>query len=257
MMFSCSRAEKISYYKSVDSTSSFLKKLASEGAADGRVVIAERQSAGRGRMGRGFESPEGKGVYLSFLMRPEAAPETIPMIAPCTVVAGCRAIYRACGIKPSIKWVNDILIGERKIAGILAETASSEGRVLYVVIGIGINTDALPEDFSEGLRGKAGSIYSETGCRCDRMKLIYELITELDRMNGEWPEISAEYLQEYRAGCITPGRQVIINDFSKEQNAFALEIADDFGLMVRLEDGSIKKITGGEATIRGTAGYCI
>ena len=138
---------KIFRYDTVDSTNTVCKSLAAQGAPSGTAVIARRQTAGRGRMGRSFESPEGLGLYLSVLWRPEGTPEDLLPLTPMAAVSAAGAIHRVTGAPVRIKWPNDLVLEGRKLAGILTEASLSGRGVDHVVIGIGVNLRQRPDDF--------------------------------------------------------------------------------------------------------------
>ena len=173
---------KLNAFETLDSTNTYLKKLAAEGASEGTVVIANAQTAGRGRMGRSFASAQGLGVYMSLLLRPDCAASCAQSLTANTAAAVCMAIETVSGVKPEIKWVNDLYLKGKKICGILCESAVSGDKLDYAVIGIGLNVITRPEDFPEERRHTAGSIYSQTGLIIERGKLISAILTELDGM---------------------------------------------------------------------------
>ena len=153
---------RIFRYDTVDSTNTVCKNLAAQGAPSGTAVIARRQTAGRGRMGRSFESPEGLGLYLSVLWRPEGTPEDLLPLTPMAAVSAAMAIRRVTGAPVRIKWPNDLVLGGRKLCGILTELESG-GEGLALVIGIGLNVSQRREDFPPELRETAGSLVMLTG----------------------------------------------------------------------------------------------
>ena len=157
----------------VDSTNNYLKRLALEGAPEGTVAVADAQSAGRGRLGRSFQSPPGTGIYLSILLRPPVAPERAVNLTACTAVAVCDAIEFAVGVRPQIKWTNDVLMDRRKICGILTEMSveGETGALQSIVVGIGVNCNQGMEDFPEEIRHVAGSVAMAAGGPCDRGRM--------------------------------------------------------------------------------------
>lgn len=158
------RRATVRCFAQIDSTNSYLKAEAMRGAPDGLCAIADRQTAGRGRAGRPFRSDAGQGVYLSMLLRPNCAPTAAMTMTAHVAVAVCRAL-EACGVQPGIKWTNDLVLGTKKLCGILTElTVEAEtGTVDSIVAGIGVNVRQRPEDFPPELRTIAGSVRSETG----------------------------------------------------------------------------------------------
>lgn len=248
---------KITFFESINSTNIKLKELAANNAPEGSVVIANEQTAGRGRLGRSFDSEKNVGIYLSYLMRP-AGMESISTLTARTAVMVRKAIFDAYGIDTGIKWVNDILLNDRKTVGILTElsTESESGYINNAVIGIGINVKKTV--FPKEIENIATSLENESG-RSDllRARLAAEIIKDLDVMAGEFPANSAYYLEEYRKNCISTDKdvKVINNADDTERKARSLEINPDFSLKVRFEDGTIRDIFSGEVSVRGLCGY--
>lgn len=251
------RRETVRCLDVVSSTNAYLKREAASGAPDGLCVVANEQTAGRGRSGRSFYSAADCGVYLSVLLRSHCPPEDAMTLTAHTAVAVCRAIGRACGVKPQIKWTNDIVLNGRKLCGILTELTleGESGLIDSIVIGIGTNVNYTAEDFPPELQDIAGSIFSETGVRADRARLAAEIILALDEMTEAWSADPRAYLEEYRSLCVTTGREVRVFRGDCARNAFALEITDDFALRVRYEDGTEEDLNSGEVSVRGLLGY--
>ena len=241
---------KLEAFESLDSTNTYLKKRAAEGAPEGTVVIANAQTAGRGRMGRSFASAPGLGIYLSMLLRPDAEAECVQSLTAGTAVAVCRAVERVCGVAPGIKWINDLFLKGKKICGILCESSVKSGSAEYVVLGIGLNVITRPQDFPEELRGSAGSLYSQTGIVYERGKLISAIISELSAMYETWKTDPRALLDDYRRRCIVLGKPVEVSPVTGGVfTAAAEEISDDFGLVLRLPDGSVRTVHSGEVSI--------
>ena len=251
------RRELVRCLESVDSTNTYLKREAMAGAADGLCAVANEQTAGRGRSGRSFASAPDCGVYFSILMRPDCAPADAVTLTAHTAVAVCRALEGACGVRAGIKWTNDIVLGTHKICGILTEMSveGESGALEYVVAGIGVNANNAPEDFPPELRQIAGSVFSETGVRVDRGKLAAALVRAMDEMYAAWQRDHRVYLEAYRARCVTTGREVRLLRGGRERRAYAEAVTDDFGLLVRYDDGTREEITSGEVSVRGLFGY--
>ncbi len=246
-------------FSQVNSTNTYAKKIALEGAVDGSVVIADEQTAGCGRMERPFHSPAGKGIYLSALLRPQLPPIELLPVTALSAVAVCNAVEQVCGLRPQIKWTNDLILGKRKLGGILTEMAleGESARLQYLVIGIGLNVLEQPEDFPPDLREVATSLSQALGRAVSRPKLAAAEIRELDRLytaleNGELEP----YRQAYRRDCVTLGKEVQIlrRDGSREQ-VTALDIDEQFGLVVRTAAGQLDTIRSGEVSVRGMYGY--
>ena len=227
------------------------------GAPEGLVVLAEEQTGGRGRLGRSFQSPRGCGLYLSALLRPHAEPAAVTDFTAWVAVAVCDGIEAACGIRPRIKWTNDIVLNGRKLVGILTELGleSETNSLQYLVTGIGVNVNHTPEDFSPDIRDMAGSLAMELGHPVRRVELAAAIIRALDRMYRSFPQDKQRYLDQYRADCLTPGNRVQLVTPVSRQEAYALEIDDQFRLVVELEDGTRKALSAGEVSVRGMYGY--
>ena len=241
---------KLNAFESLDSTNNYLKKLAAEGASEGTAVIANAQTAGRGRMGRSFASAQGLGVYMSLLLRPDCAACCARSLTANTAAAVCMAIETVSGIKPEIKWVNDLYLKGKKICGILCESAVSADKLDYAVIGIGLNVITRPEDFPEELRQKAGSIYSQTGLIIERGKLISAILNELDGMYAAWCEDKSAYLNEYKSRCTMLGKVITVISSDGEYDALAKDITPDFGLVVETVDGETRILHSGEVSLK-------
>ncbi|MCR5293564.1 MAG: biotin--[acetyl-CoA-carboxylase] ligase [Lachnospiraceae bacterium] len=250
------RTKTVLCVDSTPSTNLLLRSMAEEGAPDGQVVIADSQTKGRGRLGRDFYSPMGKGIYLSMLLRPDCPPEKTLTLTPCAAVAAVRAIEKTTGIRPSIKWVNDLLLGGKKTAGILTEMSieAESGSISYIICGIGINVLEDETDFSEELRNIATSIKLYSGKTCFRAALAAALIEEFDHMRKNWLSDSNGYLEAYRELCVTKNCAITIHEPSgKQRTAHAIGIGDDFSLEVVNEDGSRESLKSGEVSIRPLA----
>lgn len=236
----------------VDSTNNYLKNAAAAGAAHGTVAVADWQTGGRGRMGRRFDSPPGTGVYLSVLLRPACRAEELMTLTAQAAVAARRAIAAACGAEPGIKWVNDLVLGDRKICGILTELSveAESGLVSWAVVGIGINCNRALEDFPEPIREMAGSILSQTGRPVDRTLLSAELIRAL----SELPR--ADWQAEYREACVNLGKPVqILAPGQPPREGIAVDLGPQAELIVRFPDGAEEAVNAGEVSVRGLYGY--
>ncbi len=243
--------------ETVDSTNNYLKVLANDGAADGTVAVANEQTGGRGRLGRSFQSPKDKGIYLSAILRPPVMPVQAVNMTAFVAVAVCDAIEAACGVRPGIKWTNDIVLGNQKLCGILTEMGiEGEGvRLQYVIPGIGINVNHTEEDFAPDVREVATSLALSLGHPVSRGRLAAELINALDRMYACWRTDKTEYWEKYRRDCLTLGKEVRLLRGGGEEQAFAEDVDEDFGLVVRHPDGRRETVVSGEVSVRGLFGY--
>ncbi len=252
----CTVGSSLICLDSVDSTNNYAKRLANEGAPHGTVVLSEVQLEGRGRMGNSFSSPAGKGLYLSAILRPQLEPAQAVNLTAWTAVAVCTAVEQAVGVRPGIKWTNDIILQNRKLCGILTEMGleAESGRLQFVVVGIGLNVSQTEEDFGEQLRQKAISL-QQAGYTLRRAELAAAIIRALDTLAGDFPGEKQRYLEQYRRDCLTAGQPVRLLQNGTQREAFALRIDDQFALVVRLPDGTEQTVTSGEVSVRGLQGY--
>lgn len=246
-------------FDELDSTNIRAKQLALEGAADGTVVTADFQSAGRGRMDRSFQSPKGRGVYLTALLRPGLSPERLLPVTAMAGVAVCGAVEELCGVRPGLKWPNDPVLGGKKLCGILTELSveGETGRVQYLVLGIGVNVLHTVEDFSPEVAEMATSLSLALGRPVSRPALAAAEIRALDRLYADLMAGDlAKYLEAYRRDCVNLGRTVqLISPDGSRETAQALDIDDDFSLVVRTAAGAVKTVRSGEVSVRGMYGY--
>lgn len=247
-----SRMKTVICLDSTDSTNNELRKMAFDGATSGTVVIANEQSDGRGRRGRKFVSPKNTGIYFSMLFRPNCPPPECTTITAWTAVAVARAIYHVANIHPSIKWVNDLYLNNKKICGILSEMSveNESDHVQHIIIGIGINVNQPASAFPEDLQDIATSIYAETGEKISRAKLVAALIKEMDKMFAEWPAASASYLETYRKYNLTTKENMAIVSGNKQIPITVLGINEDFSLKVQYKDGRVENLSSGEVSVK-------
>ena len=244
--------------ETVDSTNNELKRRAVGEAPDGLVVVAEGQTGGRGRRGRSFASPAGKGLYLSALLRPSCTLEQLPALTAWSAVAVCGAVEALCGVRPGIKWPNDVILEGRKLCGILTELEleAESGALRYVVVGIGLNLSQTEADFGPEVAPLAISLAQALGRAPRRAEVAAAVLDALDGMYAAFPEQREDWLARYRAGCLTLGRQVrLLRPGRAEETAFAEGIDDDFALVVRRPDGRRESVSSGEVSVRGLLGY--
>lgn len=246
------RLEKVLCLDIIDSTNTKLRELAFDNAPSGYVVIANQQTNGRGRRGRSFISPKDTGIYMSILLRPDCLPHECPTITAWTAVSVSNAIEKVTGVSPSVKWVNDLLLNNKKICGILSELSveSEGGHVQHIIVGIGINVNEGPEDFPDEIKNIGTSIYAETGKKTSRAQLAATVINELDTMMENWPHARDWYLEQYRKLNITTGKDIQVISGNSGRNAKALEINEDFSLKVMYEDNTIADLSSGEVSTR-------
>lgn len=247
----------IQVFDQVGSTNTLAKELAAAGAPSGTVLIADRQTGGRGRLGRSFLSPGGVGIYLSAIIRPDCAPQRLMHLTCAVAAAMCDAVETAFGFRPGIKWTNDLVVGSRKLGGILTELSLNPrtGLVDWAVLGIGINCRQAEADFDESIRSMACSARMITGQDSDRNLLAAEIVRSLERMDRELLTEKDTILKRYRAGCITLGQQISILRGDDVSHGTALDLDEEGALIVRLDSGEIQTVNSGEVSIRGLYGY--
>ncbi|MBQ9421319.1 MAG: biotin--[Lachnospiraceae bacterium] len=256
------RMNNVECFDVVDSTNHEMMKLAVDGAPNGQVIIANQQKRGKGRRGRTFSSPAGQGIYMSYLMIPpyevkrriasSGNNSLWSAITSWTAVTVAKTIYNLCGVRPDIKWVNDLYMNGRKICGILTQTTfdAEVSEIQNIIIGIGINVHEDYEDFPEEIRDIAGSIWSETGSRIIRAELASELIHALDEMCERWPGDMEEYLDNYRRWNIVTGRDVMVNYGDNSEQVHVDAIGDDFSLIVTDQKGEQKHLICGDVSLK-------
>lgn len=250
-------ARSIHYFDTIDSTSNKAKELARGGAPHGTVVIADHQTGGRGRLGRSFHSPAGCGLYLSVILRPDCMLEEAMHLTCAAGVAAQEAISRAAGVHSQIKWINDLVFDRQKLGGILTEPFIhlTNGRISYVIIGIGINCNHRIWDFPPELRDMATSLAMVTGSPVDRSRLAAELIRSLEVMGRELLTGKADIMDRYRKSCVTLGKEISVHRFEEVRHGVAVDLEDNGGLVVRFPDGHLETVNAGEVSIRGMYGY--
>lgn len=248
-------ADRIVFFDSTDSTNTQAKRLAAAGAPHGTVLIAGHQTAGRGRMGRQFHSPEGVGIYMSVILRPQCRAADLMHLTCASGVAVCDAVEEVLSFRPGIKWINDLVWERKKLAGILAELAfDSRGNVEYAVVGIGINCNHKKQDFPPELQDLATSAAMITGCPVDRSGLSAAMIRCLCSMSDTLFD-RKPVMEQYRKDCITVGQQVSIHQGDSVRYAQALSVDDEGGLVVRYGSGDTATVSSGEVSVRGMYGY--
>ena len=253
---SCPWQDSLLWFDSLDSTNTRARELARQGAAHGTVLIADHQTGGRGRRGRSFHSPAGVGIYMSVILRPRCAPQEIMHLTCAAAVAMCDAVEAAVGFRPGIKWTNDLVCGQRKIAGVLTELGfDKHGNVDFAIIGIGINCCQQQSDFPEDICGIAGSLASVSGKEVNRALVAAAMMDALYRMDQTLLTGKAHTLSRYRKDCITLGKEVSLVRGDEIRHGTALDIDCDGALIVRFSDNTCETVNSGEVSVRGMYGY--
>ena len=252
----CSWRDTLYWFDTIDSTNTQAKLLAAQGAPHGTLILASHQTAGRGRMGRSYFSPAGNGIYLSLILRPQCRAEELMHLTCAAAVAALDAVQKATGLRPGIKWINDMVAQGRKLGGILTELSVDPGTELvqYAVVGIGINCYGGLEHFPTPIRDIAISLETVIGNRPDYAALAAQLILALWRMDQKITNEKDTIMDTYREDCITLGHEVkILRDGNP--TGIAVDIDSNGALLVRFSDGRLETVNSGEVSVRGLYGY--
>ncbi len=241
----------IQVFKETTSTNDIIEKMARDGLREGFVVFAESQTKGRGRLGRKWISPPGKGLWLSVLLRPALRPQETTQLTIASATALLRSIIQVTGLQPQIKWPNDLLIGDRKVAGILTELSAEPDRVHHVTLGIGVDVNMKESEWPLELRSVATSLRMVAGCEISRVELAAALLENLDRdyariCRGGFGEVADEWEEH----CATLGREVTVQMGHRTIQGRAESLDDDGALLVRTEHGLLERVMGGDLTLK-------
>lgn len=246
--------KKIIYLPVTDSTNTQAKRLGEEGAEHGTLVVTQCQTAGRGRRGRSWESPEGN-VYFTFILRPDVEVSRASMITLVSALALAKAIEKVTGLNTQIKWPNDVVANGKKLCGILTESSTDLEYINYVVVGIGINVNQT--SFPDELADKASSLFLELGHSVNRgavlgeflnlFEVYYDIFIKTEDMSG--------LIDVYNEMLVNCGREVKIIEKDKERILKAIGIDENGGLIVENPEGIRESIISGEVSVRGLYGY--
>jgi len=232
----------------VGSTQDELRRLAEEGAPEGTVVLAEQQTSGRGRLGRSWVSPPGKGIWMSLLLRPPVPLPLTPQLTLLAAVALSRAISKTVpGLAIGIKWPNDLLVGGKKISGILLESAAEDERLKYIVVGLGISVNLDAEDYPESMLEKVVSLKMASGAVVDRAGLAAAILEEFEQLYGLYLEQGFAPIRTlWEARSVTLGRETTLFTPQGEVTGVPRELNDMGGLLVELPDGGVRTVYSAE-----------
>lgn len=247
-------ARNLKYFHSLSSTNIKAKEIGIE-SEEGTLIIAEEQTKGKGRLGRNWTSPKGKGIWMSIILKPEIDPRKvskITLIGAAAVNQGLKDI----GIDSKIKWPNDIIINNKKVSGILTEMSCELNQIYYVVMGIGINANLNKEDLGEDLLDKATSLKMAIGREVDRKKLLASILNSFEKLYIPFKEREdlSQSINICRESSILIGREVRIIRGDTETLGKAVDIDEEGGLVIDYGD-RIESIISGEVSIRGIHGY--
>lgn len=235
---------RVEFRDEVPSTQDLAFALAEHGAPDGTVVLADRQTAARGRLGRPWASAGGKGVEFSMILRPPPRPApSHGLLVAATAVAASEALESLAGLAPGIRWPNDLMIGDRKVCGILLETRDYEPAAPLLVLGVGLNAGQEAGDFPEGVRGEATSVRIETGREPDRTALLAAVLESLDRWKESLSGAGAAVVEEaFRARVAYLGREVRLLEGDVPVEGILESASPVGGVFLRLPDGGWRAV---------------
>ena len=237
----------IHHFHTLDSTNSKAYQLALDGAEEGEVVISESQEKGRGRLGRQWFSPPFLNLYLSVILRPKIPPHQASLITLMAAVATADAIQKFSGLLPLIKWPNDILLRDRKIAGLLNEIHSEMDRIHFVILGIGVNLNLDKRKFSKEFGAGATSLKIEMGQAISRKIFLQTLLQELEKWYTIFmKEGSALILEAWRDRAHIKGRRVKVTSFGKALTGVAVDIDSDGALILETMGGERERVVAGD-----------
>lgn len=234
------------FFDELSSTNDKASELARGGAEEGTVIIAESQTKGRGRLDRSWHSPAGGNIYTSVILRPKMAPQAASTITLAAAIALAEAIEDTTGTRPSVKWPNDILINNKKVAGILTEMSSESDQVNHIIIGIGINVNIEAASLPTGLRLAASSLMEESRKQVNRTELIRNLYSRLEK----WYKVllnedSSEIIETWREYFNFVGKHVRIEGF-KNVEGICMGIDSEGALLIKERSGAIERVVAGD-----------
>lgn len=237
------------FFETTGSTQDACRALADAGAPEGTLVVAETQSAPRGRLGRAYVTPPG-GLWFSLLLRPERAPEEIILLSLVAAVAVHGAVQEGTGLRPTVRWPNDLLLDGRKIAGILIELQSEQDALRYVILGVGLNVNVRAEDFPAGLRPIATSLLEALGHEVPRVALLQRLLERLeaqyDRYLAEGPE---PVLEAWLRLPNILGQRVTVYAPGETWSGRATGLDHEGALLVQADDGGMRRVLAGDVRL--------
>lgn len=247
---------KIVHFSSIQSTNEKAKEIAREDGNNGTVVISEEQTLGKGRLGRNFISPKGKGIWMSIILKPDIDPMKVSLLTQIAAAALNRALY-SMKIKSLIKWPNDIILNGKKVCGILTEMNCELTKVNFVVLGIGINVNVDDTDFTEEVKAKATSLKIETGKKVSRKLLVALILNNFEKMYLDFLKDDNVYAMGIcKDDSVLIGKEIRVIRNGKSKNAKAVNLSLDGSLEVKYEDdGETENLISGEVSVRGKESY--
>jgi BirA family transcriptional regulator, biotin operon repressor / biotin---[acetyl-CoA-carboxylase] ligase len=238
---------KVLCYPQLASTNLTAMEQGEAGAAEGLVVLADQQTAGKGRLGRRWESPAEVNLYLSILLRPAMPPWEVPRLTFLSAVAAARALQQVAGLEVQVKWPNDLLVHGKKIAGLLNEMSAESDAVHHVVLGLGLNLNMTAEQFPAELRYPATSVLLETGATVSRLEVVVSLLEQFDRLYGEFLEHGMEPVrQAWQELFAMRGRTVRVESGQGSRTGVVAGIDEDGALLLQLPSGELERVLAGD-----------
>lgn len=242
----------VCYQQSVDSTNLWCKRLAAQDAPHGALALSGTQTAGRGRRGRVWESPEDAGIFMTLLLRPKAHPSQVAQLTLLTALSVAEGIEAATGAQAGIKWPNDVVMNGKKVCGILLEMSADEAQVQYIVAGAGINVHACPADLVK----TATCVDEACGRRVLRADLTRAFLESFERRYAMFERSGEqEWIDDYRARSVTLGQRVCVVGADTSFTGTARDVDALGALVVETEDGERRTVLAGDVSVRGVMGY--
>ncbi|MFQ5705899.1 MAG: biotin--[acetyl-CoA-carboxylase] ligase [bacterium] len=239
-------------FNRLGSTNSYAKRLAAKGSAEGTLVIAEKQTRGRGRRGRRWESAPGKGLWISLILRPDLEADKAGLLALLAGLSVAQTVETHLNLSAELKWPNDVLIQSKKFCGILSEAEiSARQRLAWIVLGIGLNVNHLLEDFSDEIRPRATSLAIECGSPVSRSELLLAFLGVLEENYLKLKQGGAAYfLQQWIRRCPTFKKRILLRQDETEMEGIFEDLDAGGRMLLRLANGEIRRISAGEVIIQ-------
>lgn len=250
--------QKLYYYAETGSTNIDAKRLAEEGEPHGTTVIADMQTAGRGRRGRMWQSPPGSAIYMTIMLKPDFSPDKASMLTLVMALSVADAITEAAGLQAGIKWPNDVVVNAKKVCGILTEMNVESDYIQYVVIGVGINTNnGSTAEFPEEIRQTATSLKIESGTHILRAALIERVLSNFEKNYDIFVKSLnlSGIMKAYNERLLNLDAYVRVLDPQGEYSGIARGINLSGELLVEKENGDVVQVYAGEVSVRGVYGY--
>jgi BirA family biotin operon repressor/biotin-[acetyl-CoA-carboxylase] ligase len=230
------------------STNTLAMELASKGAAEGTVIIAETQTGGKGRLGRKWISPKGN-LYLSVVLRPGIPTHKAPLITLMGAVATASAIRMKCHLQAVIKWPNDILISGKKVSGLLTEMSAEPDRIKHIALGIGVDVNMALDELPPDIRSHTTTLAVEADHKIDRISLLQQILRDLEHWYQIFLKNDAAVLKEWESLNMTIGNRVAVSGLGETFEGIAQGIDNEGRLIVRMDDGAVRTVAAGDVTI--------